>query len=556
MLRDYQIKLKNDIYNGWAAGHRNVLAVLPTGGGKSVVLTDIIYDGVQQGLKQSVMAHRNELVSQLSGHLGSRGIKHKIIGSNTTIAQITRQHRSLFHGQSFVVPVSKTAVVGVDTLVSRRAGLADWAAQLDRWIGDEAHHFIGGGNSLNPNKWGKCVEMSPQAHGLGVTATPCRSDGQGLGWDFDGPFNHMVLGPTMRELINMGHLSDFEIVCPTSDLKVEDNKVGSTGDWASQSLKKASKESKIVGDTVKNYCKFAYGRRAIVFATDVETAGDIARNFLSVGIKAVSLSAETNPLIREKAISDFKNGNVTVLVNVDLFDEGFDVPACDVVIMARPTASLGKYRQMVGRALRPMPGKIALIIDQVSNIVRHGLPDKYIVWMLARADKRVKAIKDPEDIPITVCLNTTCLKVYEKFRICCPHCGTQKPLPQPRERTIEIVEGDLILLDRETLERMRRAMVFTETPEQIGERVARTAGAIAGKGVANRLSEKITIHQELTDTIAQWAAVERSKGFDDREIHKKFYMVTGMDVLSALDASRQKSEFESLTTMVRGWYEK
>jgi superfamily II DNA or RNA helicase len=547
--RDYQIALKEQTYAAWNRGEKNVLNVLPTGGGKSVIMSDIVLDGAQMNLKQCVIAHRNELVAQMSAHIGRRGIEHRIIGSDKTINQIRRQHRALFHGQQFVHPTARTSVIGVDTLVSRQKTLSDWAFQHDRWMCDEAHHL------LRENKWGKAVSLMPNAFGSGFTATPCRADGQGLGREFDGVFDVMNIGPSMRTLISRNYLCDYEVVCPRSDMMVDDVEVGASGDWSSQTLRKAAKKSRIVGDTVENYVRHAMGRRAIVFATDIETANSTAVKFNEWGIRAAALSSETPDATREFYIEQFKSGALTVLINVDLFDEGFDVPACDVVIMARPTASLGKYRQMVGRALRYVWGKIALIIDMVSNIIRHKLPDFETIWTLGRRDKRGKQQKDPNEIPLRECKNVACLKPYEAFRVVCPHCGTEKPLPEPRSRTIEQVEGDYILLDRATLEKMRQATVM-ESPGSIAERVATAAGPIAGKAASKRQFEKIEAHAHLREVLAQWAGIERARGFDDREIARKFYLVTGMDVVTALDASRPRSEMDSLRERIESWWRK
>lgn len=536
-------------YAAWNAGVRNILDVLPTGGGKSVLMSKITLDGVQQGMRQGIIAHRNELVTQMSCHVARQGIYHRIIGSDATVKQATRQHRTLFNGQSFVNPKGDTGVIGVDTLIKRKNDIEKWLWQLNRWKIDEAHHV------LRENKWGKAVSLMPNAIGLGVTATACRADRKGLGREYDGVFDQIVLGPTMRELIRRGFLSDYEIACPTSDLELSDDDVSENGDWSNQTLRKAVKktENRIVGDVVSAWCKFAFMRRTIVFATDVETAGEIAQRFRDCGINAMSLSGETPTLIREKYIEDFKEGRLTVLINVDLFDEGFDVPACDVVMMARPTASLGKYRQMVGRALRYMIGKVALIIDLVSNIVRHGLPDKETLWTLARGDKRGKQEKDPNDIDLTICKNERCVKPYPKFMVACPHCHMEPPLPIARERSIKTVNGDLVLLDREALERMRIATIL-EAPADVAARVAAVAGAIAGKGALNKQMAKIAEHGRISHAIAQWAAIERQKGLNDREILKKFYLTTGMDVLTALDGSRPRAEMESIANTIEGWY--
>lgn len=546
VLRDYQQDIKDKIYNSWNAGNRNVLAVLPTGGGKSVVMSTIVREHHEANQKCAVIAHRNELVNQMSCHLGKQEIPHRIIGSKTTISAIVRKHRSLF-GKSFVNPSAVTAVVGVDTLVSKNADYHKWAEQIDLWLQDESHHL------LVSNKWGKAIEMFKNARGLGVTATPSRADGQGLGREYDGFFDDIIIGPSTRWLINKGNLAEYEIVCPPSDLNPEGEKLSKNGDWSPKTLKRIAKKSKIVGDVVGNYLKYAKGRKAIVFATDVETADEIAKDFNENGVRAVSLNGKSKTSYREQSIEGFSTGNIEVLVNVDLFDEGFDVPTCDVVIMARPTASLGKDLQMIGRGLRPAPGKTALIIDHVSNVLRHGLPDKYRPWTLARREKRGKQEKDPDEIPLTTCKN--CLKPYEQFRTICPYCGSVKPLPDPASRTIEMVEGDLILLDKATLDRMR-ANTLLEDPQQISNRVSMVAGAIAGKGVANRQVEKIAAQSDLKEVIAQWAAIEREKGYNDREIHKRFYLTTGMTVLECMSRDRKKQDYITLTDRIRGWYER
>lgn len=543
--RDYQITLKQQTYDAWNRGVRNNLIVLSTGGGKSVIVSDIVNDSAHLGMTQCVIAHRNELVSQMSAHVARRNVPHRIVGSDATVNMIRRQHRALFNGQMFIHPTSRCSVIGVDTLIARKDSLSKWAHQHDQWITDEAHHL------LRANKWGKAVEMMPNARGLGVTATPIRADGQGLGREFDGVFDAMHIGPSMRELTERQYLCDYEIVCPTSDLQVKEEEKSASGDWSTQTLRKAAKKSHIVGDVVENYIRFANGRKAIVFATDVETSNEIARKFNDSGIAAASLSAETPTATRDHYIEQFKTGKILALVNVDLFDEGFDVPSCDVVIMARPTASLGKYRQQAGRALRYQLGKVALIIDMVSNVIRHGLPDKHIDWTLARRDKRAKQTKDPDDIPLTTCAK--CTKPYERFRVVCPYCGHEKPLPDPRSRSVEIVEGDLVLLDRATLERMRQGTVL-ETPASIAQRVAMAAGQYAGMAAAKRQGEKFAAHEELRDTLAQWAGIQRARGFSDREIQRKFFHVTGMDVLTALDASRPASEMLSLSKTIQQWW--
>jgi len=542
-LRPYQSDLKQRVYQSWQAGHRNVLAVLPTGGGKSVVISDIILDGHQQGLTECVIAHRNELIGQMSLHVARRGIPHRIIGSSSAVSQITSEHRREF-GRSFVNPDAKCSVASVDTLKARAEKLTAWSAQVQRWTIDEAHHV------LRKNKWGAAVEMFPNAYGLGVTATPSRADGMGLGRHHDGVFDDMLIGPSMRDLIDMGSLSDYEIAVPEGDFEIDEGQIAASGDWSTKRMREASRWSHIVGDVVVEYQRRALGKRAICFATDVETAGEIAAQFNEAGVVAAAVSAKTPTETRNEFIRRFRDGRITVLVNVDLFGEGFDVPAVEVVIMARPTASLGVYLQQFGRALRPMQGKShGLVIDHVSNWKRHSFPDKQHIWTLDRREKRAKREPDPDDIELTACRE--CSRPYERTHPACPYCGHEPVVASGGGRSIDQVDGDLMLLDRDALAKLRASMVL-EAPADTQDRVTAAAGALAGKGAANRQYERHQAQQRLREAIEQWAGVRRAMGEDDRVITRRFYLTLGVDVLTAMSGKR--AEMESLATTVEGWY--
>lgn len=542
-LRPYQTDLIARTYQSYQAGNRNVLAVLPTGGGKSVIVSQIILDGHQQGLSECVIAHRNELVGQMSLHVARRGIPHRIIASKQSVAQITAEHRREF-GRSFVNPDARCSVVSVDTLVAREAELQAWATQIQRWTIDEAHHV------LKLNKWGKAVRMFTNAYGLGVTATPRRADGMGLGEHYDGVFQDMILGPNMRDLVEMGALCDYEIAVPESDFSIDDAQLAPSGDWSSKRMREASKQSHIVGDVVIEYQRRAPGKRAICFATDVETAGEMAQRFNDAGVTAAAVSAKTPSEVRNDYIRRFRDGRLTVLVNVDLFGEGFDVPAVEVVIMARPTASLAVYLQQFGRALRPLERKhYGLVIDHVSNWERHGFPDKPHIWSLDRREKRAKRETDPDDIPLTAC--RACSRPYERCLSACPYCGEAPPVPEGGARSIEQVDGDLMLLDRATLAEMRAAMTL-EAPGDVAARVGAVAGDGAAKGAINRQIQKHVAQQRLQAAVEQWAGVRRAAGEDDQTILRRFYLTTGMDVLSAMAGSR--AEMEAIAARVEGWY--
>jgi len=541
-LRNDQSILKNDILAAWNAGIKNVLAQLPTGGGKSVVMSDLIFDKNETGNVQVVLAHRTELVLQMSMHLAEYGIHHALIAPKAVINNIIRKHRKKFNGYSFVNPTANCFVGGVDTLKARKDTLTEWAKQVDFWYIDEAHHV------LLENKWGEVAQIFTNAKGLGVTASPKRADGCGLGREFDGVFDTLVCGPEMRELINLKALCDYEIVIPESDFFIEETTTAS-GDFSPVRMKEASEKSRIVGDVVATYCKYSFGKRGIVFATDVATAGKMAKQFNLVGIKAVSISAKTPTDTRLNYLERFENGLIDVLVNVDLFGEGFDVPAVEVVIMARPTASLVVYLQQFGRVLRWMENKAyGLVIDHVSNWKRHGLPDKPHFWSLSRRDKRAKSIKDPEEIDLIAC--KACSRPYQRVYAACPHCGNV-PNPTTEERaSIEQIDGNLVLLDRAKLAEMRAATELP-SPADVAARAAYVAGPIAGKAAANRQIERFEAQDQLRNSIAQWAGNERAKGRDDEQSYKRFYLTSGVDVLSAL--ALPTKEMKQLTERVNQW---
>jgi len=202
---------------------------------------------------------------------------------------------------------------------------------------DEGHHV------LKDNKWGTAFQIFPNAKGLLVTATPDRADGKGLGRHADGLVDAMIEGPTMRDLINQGYLTDYRVFAPPSDLDLSQVTTSADGDYNKAKLKAAVRKSHVIGDVVTHYLRIAPNKLGITFATDVETATDIAAQFNAQGVPAAVVSAKTSDADRVAILRRFKNRELLQLVNVDLFGEGFDLPAIEVVSMARPTQSYGFY---------------------------------------------------------------------------------------------------------------------------------------------------------------------------------------------------------------------
>lgn len=552
-LRGYQQDGVQKIKSEWAAGHKNVLYVLPTGGGKTRTLAHIVLD---EQSPACVMAHRRELISQLSLALARCGVVHRIVAPDNVVRHIMHLQMSDPEiGANFVDPGARVGVASVDTVDARmkKGAEADkrWFKRVLLWVMDEAHHL------LQKNKWGRALLHFTNAdvRGLGVTATPERADGKGLGAHASGVFHVMVEGPTMRWLINQGYLCDYRIVCPPNDLDMSDARLGKDGDYTQKSNSNAVKNSSIMGDAVKHYLKFVPGRRAVTFVPDVEIATEQSLKFNNAGIKSEALSAKSEESLRINAVARLAKGELQQIVNVDLFGEGFDLPAIDAVCDCAPTQSFSRYAQRFGRMLRPVyaigydlgtrEGRLAAIangpkphgwyIDHVGNVLTHGgPPDKVRVWSLSDRVKR-SAGEPSDEVPIIRCLNPACQFPYEKFEPCCPFCGEPKPKPQRRDGP-EFVDGDLSELSPEVLARMRGEEIDTE----------RSVSALKDEIIESKVpavGQQNALKAELADQIAQadlrstmqwWAGWQRDNGLDTlskREM--KFYYTFGIDVLSA-----------------------
>ena len=536
-LREYQQLMKSNVYESWQEGHKNVLLILPTGMGKTVTFCSIAIDMVSGNDRKptAIMVHRKELVQQISLTLSDEGITHNIIAPRPTILSIVGAQRKLYNRQ-FYDYNSVVTVISVDTLNARYERHRKWAESIRFWITDEAAHL------LKENKWGKAVGYFPNAIGLGVTATPRRLDKRGLGRHADGVFDTMVEGPSTRWGIENGFLSKYKVAVPASDYHKYLKKASDGSDYSHHAMHEASTKSHIVGDVVENYLKFADGKQAILFATDVHTATRMEDQFKRRGVSAKLLTAESTDKERFESMIQFRDRKIKVLINVDLFDEGLDVPGIEVVIMARPTMSLSKYLQCVGRGLRPMKGKDhCIIIDHVGNVQQHGLPCTPRDWTLDRIVKR----RDRTNL-IRICENPHCCAPFDRILTECPWCGTEVTYGGGGgggtvENRLKQVDGDLQLLDPDVLRAMYEGVTL-EDPGKIGERVSRAAGAAAGIAAAKNQAERIKTQKELSETIAKWAARQRLRGYTDRQIHKMWYLEHDITITVALSLTRAEMQ--------------
>lgn len=538
MLRPPQQRLKRAIYDAWRAGATCVMGTGATGFGKTVLASYIIHELKK---KTVVIAHRQELVSQLSLALNRDGIKHQLIYPRPVASEIEQLHIGI-HGYTHLDEGSHVYVAGVDTLNARELS-DEWCQQIEFVVIDEGHHV------LKKNKWGKALSRFTQSHSLLLTAHALRADGAGLGRHADGFVDQLIIGPNCRELIETGYLCDYRLIAPPNDLELENVPVGDSGDYNTVKLaQEVHRSKKLVGNVVETYLKFARGKLGLTFAVDIKSAEEIAAAYNKAEIPAKILSAKTPALERAAAMRDFKQRKLLQIVSVDLLGEGTDVPAVEVVSLARPTMSFQLYAQQCGRALRISVAEAlaqswgelsveerlneiaksekpkALLIDHVSNYLTHGLPDVQRPYTLDRRDKRSRGAPD-DAIPLRACLS--CLQPYEAVLVACPYCGTAH-VPKSR-KTIEAVEGDLVELDPEVLEKLRKEIERVNGPVRIPARVP----DIVENAIRKRHKNRKKAQEQLIKTICLYEEDQAKKGRSEREGQKRFWRQFGIDVLTA-----------------------
>lgn len=557
-LRDYQAELRVKIETAWAGGHRNVVAVLPVGGGKTVVFSGIAAD---ERAPVVVLAHRRELVLQMSLALARQGVKHNILAPRPVVKDIVRAHLQEV-GYSFFDVRATVMCASVDTLIARKKQLGNMPETVALWIQDEAHHV------LRKNKWGKAAALFPNARGLGVTATPERADGKGLGRHADGLFDVIVCGPTLRELIEDGWLTDYKILAPPPSLEMRPEDIGASGDYTQKALAVASKRSRVVGDAVEHYLKYGKGKRWITFTTDLETSAKMAQEFQAQGVPTRAVDGTSADEFRSQSVRMLRDNELLNLVNVDLFGEGFDLPSVAGVSDARPTESFARFVQAIGRMLRPEyapgypldtreqrlaaiaagPKPYALYIDHAGNVIRHAVARNGVIdvcyrrWSLDGREKRGRR-KSGDALELTRCLNPGCMLPYEAVKPACPHCG-HKPEPGNRSGP-QFVDGDLTELDPAALRQIAREIDRVDGAPSIPLGVPWAAQMAARKSHIERQHAQA----ELRAVMASWAGVEKARGRCDAERYRLFYRLFGVDVATAktLGAREARELAEKIT---------
>lgn len=431
-LRPYQHDSVEKLRAKYASGRRAPLLVLPTGGGKTFVFTFIASSAVARGSRVLILVHRQELLRQSSESLASMSVAHGRIAQGQPM--------------NFREAVQ---VASVQTVIRRFDIMAKAAWEPDLIIVDEAHHATAG-------SWRQVIEQWPKARVLGVTATPCRMDGKGLGIEAGGVFDEIVIGPEISLLTELGYLSPADVYAPPMAADLSGLRTRA-GDFEREESAARMDKPTVTGDAVAHYARLCNGVPAIAFCVSVAHADHVAEQFRSAGWKAEAVDGGMDDGTRKARIADLAAGRLNVLTSCDIISEGTDIPVVGAAILLRPTQSVGLYLQQVGRALRPYPGKAsAVILDHVGNVARHGLPDDSRDWSLDGRKKKSRAANDNEGPPPPL----TCTQCFRQMRQpappVCPHCGQALAAAKNRMDKLEHAPGELKKIGAEERESMRK----------------------------------------------------------------------------------------------------
>lgn len=401
-LRDYQADGIGKIRAAFQRGSRSVLYVLPTGGGKTVIFSSIAHATIARNNKRVlILVHRIELLKQASAALKRAGVPHGLINPNYRL-NLT----------------ASVQVASVQTLANR---LHKIPFTPDLIIVDEAHHSAA-------NTWKKVYNHYPNALLLGVTATPIRLNGQGLGRLVGGYFDDLVIGPQINELISRGHLVKPVVYAAVEKLNLDDINIDSArGDYNIKELAAAVDKPVVTGSAVDEYRRLCPGQSTVVFCISVAHAEHVAAEFRAAGFAFYAVDGNMDDAKRERYINGLGDGTVQGICSCDIISEGTDIPAVSCEIFLRPTQSLGLYIQQGGRGLRPAPGKtFCIVLDHAGNTLRHGMLDEARHWTLdgeVKKKKKKRGIQLPQSGGGSRYHECTKCHLVHPTAPFCPGCG-------------------------------------------------------------------------------------------------------------------------------------
>jgi superfamily II DNA or RNA helicase len=403
-LRDYQEELVNGIKQSMIAGNHSIIVQSPPRSGKTVVMAHIAKGATDKNNKVLFFSHRKEINEQV----------YKTFENNE-------------------VNMNLVTIGGVQSLVRKLDKLDEPTIILI----DEAHHS-------KATSYKKIIDYFPNAYKLLFTGTPIRLDGSG----FDDIAEAIVLGKSVKWLQEHGRIAPFKYYAP---LMINESALKKrAGEFTKGSVDETMK-TVIYGDVIKHYEKLAKGKQAIVYTHSVEASENVSKAFNEAGYNSIAVSGKTPREARETAMRAFRNGDLKIMVNCELFTEGIDLPNVDVCIMLRPTQSLSLYLQFAMRALNPREGKTAIIIDHVGNVERFGLPNQDREWSLQGIVKKKQTAKIGEP---TVRVCEKCFATFWSSERTCPDCGFTNP---PTAKEIEIMrEAELTEINEQKQQKIKK----------------------------------------------------------------------------------------------------
>lgn len=400
-LRPYQNDLVEDVRSAWHEGYRAPCIVLGCGGGKSCIVAEIARRTTFNGKRVLFLVHRKELVDQITATFARWGV------------------------------LMDLCLVGMVQTITRRLKKIPKPALI---ITDENHHSLAA-------SYKRIYEHFSDVPRVGVTATPVRLNGDGLGDVND----KLIIGKSTKWLIANGFLAPYDYYAPSvADLTGLHTR---RGEYVQSDIDKAMIQNKVFGDVIAYYRKLANGKKAICYCASIRHSKATAQAFCDAGISAEHIDGDTPKNERDRIINAFRKGEITILCNVDLISEGFDVPDCECSILLRPTHSLTLYIQQSMRCMRYRKDKRAIIIDHVGNYARHGMPDDDREWTLAKKEKR-SLVKEEKEKSTQVCMCPECFFAFARENAengCCPHCGA--PLPKRTRKLTSDEDAELIRIE-------------------------------------------------------------------------------------------------------------
>jgi DNA repair protein RadD len=434
-LRQYQRDVIVEYDRAIEAGKRRIILVAPTGSGKTIIGASIIKTAIAAGKRVLVLAHTREIIKQTSHKLSAYEIEHGIIVAGLV-----------------ATPDEPVQIASIQTLWTRAMRLERMALPpADLLIIDECHH-------CPANTYRKIIAEYPNAILLGLSATPTRGDGRGLG----GIFSIIIECPQVAELIEQKFLVRTRVFAPVA-ADIAKGVESRLGDYVETQLAERMDRDNLVGDIVTHWHKYGERRKTVCFAVNVAHSLHIRNEFIRSGVRAEHVDGAVPKPERDAILARLENGTTELVANCQVLGEGWDLPEVSCCILARPTRKMGLFRQMIGRVLRPADGKTnAIVLDHSGAVFRHGFVEDHVEWLLD-PDRRSESpthsarLRSGYSSRLLECTQCASMRIAGEA---CPHCGF---LPQRPPRNVAFKDGDLAFVDRNS----RTAQAWSDPAERM-----------------------------------------------------------------------------------------